>query len=171
MNPNTTTLVVNDIFLSPQGEGVRAGTINLFLRLSGCNETCHGEIVDQAYRPLCDTEFVSGRKLTWRAIVERFEALSPTCRWVILTGGEPALQLTPAFTAYLHACGYQLAIETNGTLNVDHLALDWVCVSPKVAEHALQQRTASEAKYVRNYGAGDSQNGHSGRPLRDFHGV
>jgi organic radical activating enzyme len=147
-------LVVNDIFYSIQGEGVRAGTMNLFLRLSGCNATCNGTMEDQAYLPVCDTEFVSGRRMTWDAIVARFHELAPACRWVILTGGEPALQLTPAFTAYLHGQGYQLAIETNGTINVDALGLDWVCVSPKVAEHAIKQQTASEVKYVRNYGQG-----------------
>jgi 7-carboxy-7-deazaguanine synthase len=147
-------LVVNDIFYSPQGEGVRAGTMNLFLRLSGCNATCAGTIEDQAYLPLCDTEFVSGRRMTWDAIVARFRELTPACRWVILTGGEPALQLTPAFTVYFHGQGYQLAIETNGTINVDHLGLDFVCVSPKVAEHAIKQLTANEVKYVRAYGQG-----------------
>jgi organic radical activating enzyme len=52
------------------------------------------------------------------------------------------------------AAGYALAIETNGTVNLDGLGLDWICVSPKVAEHALKQRTAQEVKYVRAYGQG-----------------
>jgi organic radical activating enzyme len=109
---------------------------------------------DQAYLPVCDTEFVSGQRMTWQAIVARFQTLTPRGGWVIVTGGEPTLQLTPAFTTYLHDAGYRLAIETNGTQNVDGLALDWICVSPKVAEHAIKQRTAHEVKYVRNYGQG-----------------
>jgi len=154
MNPETATVVVNDVFYSIQGEGVRAGTSNLFVRLSGCNLACNGTLDDQAYLPVCDTEFVSGRKMTYAAVVARLRELSPTCPWIILTGGEPALQLTPALTRYLHEAGYQLAIETNGTRPVDHVDLDWICVSPKVAEHALKQRTAHEVKYVRNYGQG-----------------
>src|SRR5207244_2745020 len=79
------------------------------------------------------------------------------CTAIVLTGGEPALQVDPALVATLRQSGYYLAIETNGTRNIDHLALDWVCVSPKVAEHAIQQRTAHEVKYVRAYGQGIPQ--------------
>ena len=64
------------------------------------------------------------------------------------------MQCDRVLVAALRDAGYQCAIETNGTVNVDNLALDWVCVSPKVAEHALKQRTAHEVKYVRAYGQG-----------------
>lgn len=148
------TYAINDVFYSPQGEGVRAGTMNLFLRFSGCNLACGGTVDDQAYLPICDTEFVSQTRMTLEEILARFRALAPTCTWVILTGGEPGLQLDQALVDGLHGAGYQLAIETNGTVNVDAFGLEWICVSPKVAEHALQQRTASEVKYVRNYGQG-----------------
>jgi 7-carboxy-7-deazaguanine synthase len=155
MCPNQKTYAVNDIFYSPQGEGVRTGTMNLFLRFAGCDMAC-----DMAPSPrspggfACDTEFVSQVGLTAAAILERFHALSPACRWAICTGGEPALQLDTPLVDTLHAAGYSLALETNGGTNIDHLGLDWVTVSPKVAEHAIQQRTAHEAKYVRAYGQG-----------------
>ena len=154
IGPDEPRLYVNDIFYSLQGEGVRAGTPNVFVRLSGCNLQCSGTVVDQAYQPLCDTEFVSQRPMGYSAIVARCKQLSPDCRWMILTGGEPTLQVHRGVADYFHDAGYLLAIETNGTQNVDHLGLDWICVSPKVAEHALKQRTAHEVKYVRAYGQG-----------------
>lgn len=152
--PTVRNYHINDIFYSPQGEGVRAGTMNLFVRFSGCNLQCAGDIVDQAYQPICDTEFVSHRPMSSEEILARCQALAPDCHWIIFTGGEPALQLDAHLMDACHTAGYSVAIETNGTRNIDALALDWVCVSPKVAEHALQQRTAHEVKYVRAYGQG-----------------
>ncbi|HEV7515602.1 MAG TPA: 7-carboxy-7-deazaguanine synthase QueE [Thermoanaerobaculia bacterium] len=139
--------VVNEIFFSLQGEGVRAGTPNLFLRFARCNLTCRAE----THGFDCDTEFESGRRLTLAAILAEMTALSTTCRWVVLTGGEPALQVDPELIDTFHAAGYRLAIETNGSLLLPP-GIDWVTVSPKVAEHAVRQRTAHEVKYVRGYG-------------------
>ena len=74
-------------------------------------------------------------------------------RWMILTGGEPGLQLDAEFVKYFREHGdWGLAIETNGTVDVSPLELDWVTVSPKVAEHAIRQLKADEVKYVRGYG-------------------
>jgi organic radical activating enzyme len=139
--------VVNEIFYSLQGEGVRAGTPNLFLRFARCNLACKVE----THGFDCDTEFESGRPMTIAEIREELTVLSATCRWVVLTGGEPALQVDRELIDALHGAGYQLAIETNGSVALP-AAIDWVTVSPKVAEHAIRQRTAHEVKYVRGYG-------------------
>lgn len=141
--------VVNEIFHSLQGEGVRAGTDNLFLRFTGCNQTCTVE----SHGFDCDTEFVSGRRLTLAEIAAELEAAGPRCEWVVLTGGEPALQVDRELIDGLHAAGYRLAIETNGSVELPP-GIDWITVSPKVAEHAIRQRTADEVKYVRGHGQG-----------------
>ena len=146
------TYLVNEIFYSLQGEGVRAGTPNLFLRFSKCNQTCTKE----THGFDCDTEFESGRNWTLEEIVEEFRQLSETCEWVILTGGEPALQVDQELIDTLHEAGYRLAIETNGSLELPS-GLDWITVSPKVAEHAIRQRRANEVKYVRGYCQGIPQ--------------
>lgn len=138
---------VNEIFYSLQGEGVRAGTPNLFLRFSRCNLTCRVE----THGFDCDTEFESGRWLTIPEIVAELRALAPRCRWIVLTGGEPALQVDAELIAALHAEGFKLAIETNGSVELPP-GLDWITVSPKVAEHAIRQRKADEVKYVRGHG-------------------
>ena len=140
---------VNEIFYSLQGEGVRAGTSNFFLRFSGCNQTCSLE----THGFDCDTEFVSGRKLTLEEIVNEMRILSTECQWVILTGGEPSLQVNRDMIDGLHTAGYSLAIETNGSIELPP-KIEWITVSPKVAEHAIRQKTANEVKYVRAYGQG-----------------
>lgn len=141
--------IVNEIFYSIQGEGVRAGTANIFVRFSGCNQTCRKE----THGFDCDTEFVSGRRMTAQDIINEADKLAPSAKSIILTGGEPMLQVDDDLTAALKAAGYYLAIETNGSLEVaEHI--DWITVSPKVAEHAIRQMTASEVKYVRGYGQG-----------------
>ena len=140
---------VNEIFYSLQGEGVRAGTPNLFLRLSRCNLACRVE----THGFDCDTEFESGRWLTPGEIVDELRQLSASCGWVILTGGEPALQVDAELIAALHEAGYMLAVETNGSIALPS-GIDWITVSPKVAEHAVRQRTAHEVKYVRGHGQG-----------------
>jgi len=268
------TYRVNEIFYSRQGEGVRVGTLNLFLRFTGCNLTC----MQETHGFDCDTEFASGRDLTLDQIIaalaeclddanasnrddpsacrddastyrnktstsgrvrcadhlanregsaqtvraaDRF-APSPSQRegwgegsnaardpvrnadptkaesaprrvrtadhlplptskseadqggslnglpvgfnsardsahnpdptnWIILTGGEPALQVDDDLIGALHAAGYKLAIETNGSIALPD-GIDWITVSPKVAEHAIRQRVADEVKYVRGYG-------------------
>jgi 7-carboxy-7-deazaguanine synthase len=141
--------VVNEIFYSLQGEGVRAGTPNLFLRFSRCNLTC--SVATHGFD--CDTEFTSGRRMSIPEIVEELRALSEPCRWVILTGGEPALQVDRELIDALHGAGYLLAIETNGSVELP-AGIDWITVSPKVAEHAIRQRRAHEVKYVRGHGQG-----------------
>jgi len=138
---------INEIFFSLQGEGARTGQPSLFLRFSKCNLTCKVE----THGFDCDTEFESGRDLRVDDILAELKALTAECSWVVLTGGEPALQIDRVLIDALHEAGYQLAIETNGTVELPP-GLDWVTVSPKVAENAIRQRVANEVKYVRTYG-------------------
>jgi organic radical activating enzyme len=148
--PNDPRLyTVNEIFYSVQGEGQRAGTANVFVRFSGCNLQCRRE--EQGFD--CDTEFTSGRKLTAAQILGVCQRLAPTGVPIILTGGEPSLQIDAPLLATLKQAGHYLAIETNGT-NALPDGLDWITVSPKTAEHTLRQRTAHEVKYVRAEGQG-----------------
>lgn len=149
------TYTVNEIFMSLQGEGKRAGDPSFFLRFSRCNMRC-----DLAPGPLspggfaCDTEFESGRKMTLDEILKQMLDLNALCRWIVLTGGEPGLQVDKELVDFFHKYGFKLAIETNGTIHLGDLGLDWITVSPKCAEHAIKQKVATEVKYVRAYGQG-----------------
>lgn len=143
------TYRINEIFYSLQGEGVRAGTPNVFVRFSKCNLACRKE------GPMgfdCDTEFESGVDMTGKEILEKATFLSNGCLNVIFTGGEPALQLDDALLAVFS--DWYLCIESNGTVDFDTEAIDWVCVSPKTAEHTLKVSEVDEVKYVRREGQG-----------------
>jgi len=163
--------VVNETFGSVQGEGHRAGTPMVFLRFSRCNLRCDDRpgsqepsdnLVEQSQRAgfLCDTEFESGRRLSLKQTVDAvLDAAGRGQRfysWALLTGGEPALQADGALRDALHKAGFQIAIETNGTRQLCG-GLDWICVSPKTAEHTIQQLRAHEVKYVRRHGQGIPQ--------------
>lgn len=174
--------MVNEVFLSLQGEGVRAGTLNVFVRLSKCNMACRVEPGDKSPGGFdCDTEFESGRRMTAEQILEEVLRLWPHDErtveplgkpWVVLTGGEPLLQYDLDLWEELHSHGVAVAVETNGSLEVPrthqlgdevwaampheqrlaYYCADWITVSPKVAEHAVRQRDAHEVKYVRGAG-------------------
>lgn len=144
---------VNEIFYSIQGEGVRAGTPAVFVRFSGCNLACRREV--EGFD--CDTEFVGGREMTREEVlaeIRKATAPLPCQDNVILTGGEPALQITGSLLRFFRDAGYRVAIETNGSIELPPEANEfcWVTVSPKTAEHCLRQKTADEVKYVRAYG-------------------
>lgn len=152
---------INEIYWSPQGEGMRAGQMSVFIRFTGCNMRCRMEAGEDSPGGFdCDTEFASGRKMTVEEIVAEAKVVvgkpvdwfSGNKAWVVLTGGEPALQVDSELVHALHAAGFLCAIETNGSKDIASLGLDWVTVSPKVAEHAIRQMTADEVKYVRGYG-------------------
>lgn len=140
---------INEIFYSVQGEGVRAGCPSLFVRFSKCNLLCTVE----SHGFDCDTEFESGRDMSVEEIVVQLEHLSSNCEWIVLTGGEPALQVDETLVEALHSAGYKLAIETNGSRELPE-GIDWITVSPKVREEEIRQRTANEVKYVRAKGQG-----------------
>ena len=123
---------VNDIFYSLQGEGHNTGRAAVFIRFAGCNLRC----------PFCDTEFDSYREMSDEEIltvVSDFRLQTTDCRpqttdyrlLVVLTGGEPTLQVDEAFVDLLHEHGYEVAMESNGTRPAPR-NLDWLTVSPKV---------------------------------------
>lgn len=141
------TFLVNEIFYSLQGEGKLAGTPMVFVRFGECNLRC--SLTNAGFN--CDTEFASSTPRTVDEICAELVSLNPRKGWVLLTGGEPGLQVTTDLIAALHGAGWRIAIETNGTVALPP-GIDWICVSPKSAEHTLRQRTADEVKYVRSVG-------------------
>ena len=147
---------VKEMFLTLQGEGVNAGRRAVFVRFAGCN-LWSGREQDRATAVcrFCDTDFVGvdglgGGKFadaaSLVAAVAGFWGEGREARFVVLTGGEPMLQIDDALVAALHDAGFHIAIETNGTLPV-HPGIDWVCVSPK-AGSVVVQRSGDELKLV-----------------------
>jgi 7-carboxy-7-deazaguanine synthase len=147
---------VKEIFLTLQGEGGQAGRPAVFCRFSGCN-LWSGREADRATAicSFCDTDFVGmdgpggGRFGSADALAEAIEAAwqgGPDNRLVVLTGGEPLLQLDGPLVAALHGRGFSLALETNGTIAAPP-GVDWICVSPK-ADAALAQASGQELKLV-----------------------
>lgn len=120
------TYRVNEIFCSLQGEGYHTGSPAVFIRFSGCNRAC----------PFCDTDHLPSITLTAREIAA--EASKHTTRFAILTGGEPLLQADAELLDTLHAYGFTIAVETNGTLPVPN-AIDWVTCSPKEPPLAIDR--------------------------------
>ena len=147
---------VKEIFYTLQGEGANAGRAAVFCRFAGCN-LWSGREQDRvgAECRFCDTDFV-GMDGTGGGKFQDAEALSeaigrawdggPDGRFVVLTGGEPALQVDPPLIDALHRHGFTVAIETNGTLPLP-AGLDWICVSPKAGTE-LCQRAGDEIKLV-----------------------
>jgi len=145
---------VKEIFLTVQGEGVRAGTVAVFLRFAGCN-LWSGLERDRASAvcKFCDTDFVktdgvNGGKYEVSALAQKVDDLwmGDGEKWVVCTGGEPILQLDEAIITELHARGFKISVETNGTLAVPD-GIDWLCVSPK-ANARLVQISGDELKLV-----------------------
>jgi 7-carboxy-7-deazaguanine synthase len=147
---------VKEIFLTLQGEGAHAGRAAVFCRFSGCN-LWSGREEDRATAEckFCDTDFV-GTDGTKGGRYANADALAAAIaqewgedrerRFVVITGGEPLLQVDEALVAALHAIGFSIAVETNGTLDAP-AGLDWICVSPK-AGTALRLRSGHELKLV-----------------------
>ena len=147
---------VKEIFYTLQGEGANAGRPAVFCRFSGCN-LWTGREADRATATcdFCDTDFVGvgpdGGKFATAdaladAIATRWPAGEPARRFVVCTGGEPLLQLDAAAVEALHARGFAIAVETNGTQQPPP-GLDWICVSPK-ARAPLVLRHGNELKLV-----------------------
>jgi len=150
------TYSVKEMYLTLQGEGAQTGRAAVFLRFSGCN-LWNGREADRAMSVcnFCDTDFIGtdgpggGKFKTETALVSTVAAHWPkgqANRWVIITGGEPMLQVTPALISAFHAADFKVAIETNGTLPVPD-TIDWICVSPK-ASAPLKQTSGDELKLV-----------------------
>jgi len=147
---------VKEMFLTLQGEGVNTGRRAVFVRFAGCN-LWSGREQDRATAicKFCDTEFVGadgaggGKFADAGALADAAAAFWGTGeaeRFVVLTGGEPMLQVDDALIDALHARGFLIAIESNGTLPA-HPGLDWVCISPK-AGSTVVQRHGDELKLV-----------------------
>lgn len=136
---------VNNIFYSLQGEGRNTGRAAVFVRFAGCNLRC----------PFCDTEFDSYTEMTTEEILAKvasFHLPPPTSHLplVVLTGGEPTLQVDEPFVDMLHQAGYEVAMESNGTRPAP-ANLDWLTVSPKTRgerQEARGERIPDELKIV-----------------------
>jgi len=151
------TYTIKEIFLTLQGEGMHAGRPAVFCRFAGCN-LWSGREDDRANAicRFCDTDFVGtdgslgGKYPHAQALASTLRQLwpadTPAPPFCVLTGGEPLLQVDAALTDALHTHGFEVAVETNGTLPVP-AGIDWVCVSPK-AGSALQLTKGDELKVV-----------------------
>ena len=144
-----------EIFYTLQGEGTNAGRAAVFCRFAGCN-LWSGREQDRATAEcrFCDTDFVGvdgeggGKFATAEQLADACAKVAGDAgaTFIVLTGGEPMLQVDDALIAALHARGFVIAIETNGTLPVPR-AIDWICVSPKAGTD-LKQRSGDELKLV-----------------------
>lgn len=153
---------VKEIYYTLQGEGAQTGRPAVFLRFAGCNLwSGHEKDRESAVCPFCDTEFVGtdgpggGKFATASDLAAAVAAVwpgdpgDPAARehpLVVCTGGEPLLQLDEGAVAALHEAGFEVAVETNGTIEAPP-GLDWICVSPKAGAN-LVQRQGHEMKLV-----------------------
>jgi 7-carboxy-7-deazaguanine synthase len=140
---------VKEIFLTLQGEGAHAGRASVFCRFAGCN-LWSGREADRAGATckFCDTDFVGtdgtlgGRYASAAELAGTIAAqwtASTDNRYVVLTGGEPLLQVDAALVDALHASGFEIGVETNGTI-APPAGLDWICVSPKGGSDLVVRR-------------------------------
>ena len=147
---------VKEAFLTLQGEGVQAGSRAVFLRFAGCN-LWSGREQDRATAQcnFCDTDFVGtdgpggGKFAEAEALAAHVEQLwghGMERRLIVITGGEPMLQLDKALINALHARGFRIAVESNGTLAAVP-GIDWLCISPKAGTEVVQ-RSGNELKLV-----------------------
>jgi 7-carboxy-7-deazaguanine synthase len=150
------TYAVKEAFLTLQGEGVQAGSRAVFLRFAGCN-LWSGREQDRATAQctFCDTDFVGtdglggGKFADAEVLAAHVEALwgeGVEERLVVITGGEPMLQLDEALIEALHGRGFRVAAESNGTLPATP-GIDWLCISPKAGTDIVQ-RSGDELKLV-----------------------
>ena len=148
---------VKEIFYTLQGEGANAGRPAVFCRFAGCN-LWSGREQDRATAvcQFCDTDFVgtdgtlggkfAGADALADQITAQWPAQDQSHRFVVMTGGEPLLQVDTALIHALHARGFEIAVETNGTIAAP-AGIDWICVSPK-ANAPWIQRAGQELKVV-----------------------
>jgi len=140
---------VKEIFLTLQGEGAHAGRASVFCRFAGCN-LWSGREADRgdAICKFCDTDFVGtdgtlgGRYATAAELADTIAGqwtASTDNRYAVLTGGEPLLQVDAELIDALHARGFEIGVETNGTIEAPD-GLDWICVSPKGGSELVQRR-------------------------------
>ena len=163
------TYSVKEIYYTLQGEGAQAGRPAVFLRFAGCN-LWSGREADRGKGPggcsrWCDTDFVGtdgqgGGKFATaeelaQAVAGHWAKEASGRRFVVCTGGEPLLQLDTHAIGALHAQGFEVAVETNGTISAPE-GLDWICVSPKAGAKIIQT-TGNELKLVYPQSESDAQ--------------
>ncbi len=145
---------IKEIFYSIQGEGFHAGKAAIFVRFSGCN-LWSGLEKDRtnAICKFCDTDFKgvdgdNGGVYKAEELLDKIKAIKAAskCKFIVLTGGEPLLQLDKSLIDYFHRNNYFLALETNGTISVIE-GIDWVTVSPKMGSRFIQ-KSGDELKIV-----------------------
>ena len=151
------TYAVKEIYYTLQGEGARTGRAAVFLRFAGCNlwSGLERDRADAVCR-FCDTDFVGtdgpgggkfdGAETLASAVLEKWPHGSEAQPYVVCTGGEPLLQLDDALVAALHAKGFEIGVETNGTL-LPPRGIEWICVSPK-ANAELELTSGQELKLI-----------------------
>lgn len=136
---------VKEIYYTLQGEGAQSGRPAVFLRFTGCNLwSGREEDRHEAICPFCDTDFVGmdgtlGGKYTAKKLAEQVDSLWPAGhihKYVVCTGGEPLLQLDEDLITALHQHGFEIGLETNGTIQPPD-GIDWICVSPKANTEVL----------------------------------
>lgn len=147
---------VKEVFLTLQGEGRHVGRVAVFCRFSGCNLwSGREEDRDSATCTFCDTDFVGtdgangGKFPTAESLVRHIDSFwqaQNSNKFVVLTGGEPLLQVDEDLVAQLHSKGYEIAVETNGTLEPP-AGIDWITVSPK-SDASLRVTSGDELKLV-----------------------
>ncbi|MDB4962521.1 MAG: hypothetical protein JWP01_2520 [Myxococcales bacterium] len=149
---------VKEIFYTLQGEGINAGRSAVFLRFSGCNlwsgRSEHRDSAIGSCSRWCDTDFLgmdgtNGGRYTLSELTDAVDSCWPHAdgkRFVVCTGGEPLLQVDEPLIEALHARGFEIAVETNGTIQAP-AGIDWVCVSPK-AGTKLVMNQGNELKFV-----------------------
>jgi 7-carboxy-7-deazaguanine synthase len=150
------TYSIKEIFYTLQGEGTHAGRPAVFCRFAGCNLwTGRESDRSKAICQFCDTDFVGtdgerGGKYNAQQLADIIDSLWPgqhaNAKFVVFTGGEPLLQLDAPLIDAMHAHGFQIAIESNGTIEVPK-GIDWVCISPKMGAE-LKVRKGNELKVV-----------------------
>ncbi|WP_411817337.1 7-carboxy-7-deazaguanine synthase [Hyphococcus sp. DH-69] len=152
------TYAVKEIYYTLQGEGAHSGRAAVFLRFAGCNLwTGLERDREKAVCTFCDTDFIGtdgpggGKFATAEALVEAVKAewpeYAPNSKpYVVCTGGEPLLQLDEPLIDAFHAAGFEIGVETNGTIAAPE-GIDWICVSPK-STAPLVQRSGNELKLV-----------------------
>ncbi len=162
------TYSVKEVFYTLQGEGAHSGRPAVFCRFAGCNLWSGREADrDTAICRFCDTDFVGtdgqggGKFADAQVLAQAIDSLWPpqhqARKYVVFTGGEPLLQLDPPLIDAMHHHGFEIAIETNGTLEAP-AGIDWICVSPKMGA-PLRLKRGNELKVVIPQ---------SGQPLADY---
>jgi 7-carboxy-7-deazaguanine synthase (Cx14CxxC type) len=154
--------VVKEVVATLHGEGANAGRAAVFCRFAGCNLwSGREEQRASAVCRFCDTDFVGtdgpgGGHFSDAAILaDHVAAVGGAARFVVCTGGEPLLQLDESLIDALHERGFEIAIETNGTLPVP-AGIDWVCMSPKVEADVVVRR-GDELKLIYRQAGGDPE--------------